>query len=116
MNRRRAVAILSLATTFCAGWPRLAAAGVRRDADCDDERHCDRPITASTGRAEAGRDCAGRTFARVDHDPPHPPRLTGRREHDHPIERVRARGEGRIKATGDKGALPEMRNKRRREK
>jgi len=113
VNRRRALALLSFATMFVASWPHLVAAGTKRDDECEDEQHGDGRITASTGRAEAGRDCSGRTFARVDHDPDIP-RVSGRKEHDHPIERVRARGEGKIKATGDKGALLELRHKRRR--
>jgi hypothetical protein len=62
-------------------------------------------VRASTRRSEAGRDPERRTTcARVDNRPsPHflqPPR----KKHERPIDRLRSRGEGRPKASGDKGA------------
>jgi hypothetical protein len=119
VNRRRAFGILAFAASLASGgWSRLALAGAERscdfddDRDCADDRDCKRPLRASTGRAEAGRDCSGKSYARSDSDL-RPRYLFRRKDHDHPIERVQARGEGKIKATGDKGAIREMRNKRR---
>lgn len=115
MNRRHALGLLTGAVAFisAADWPRLAAA--RRDRlnewD-DDERLDDRATIASTGRSEAGRDCDGKTFARVDNDVDIVD-VRRRKKHDHPFERVQARGEGKIDATGDKGARRELRDKRR---
>jgi hypothetical protein len=69
-------------------------------------RHADGcRVLASTGRSQAGRDPERRTTcARVDNRPsPHflrPPRT----KHERPIDRLRSRGEGRPKASGDKGA------------
>jgi hypothetical protein len=115
VNRRRALGILAFFASLAAGggWSRLAVAGADRTCDCDeDDRECKRALRASTGRAEAGRDCSGKSYARSDQDL-RPRYLNIRKEHDHPFERVQARGDGKIKATGDKGAIREMRNKRR---
>jgi hypothetical protein len=73
-------------------------------------RHPDRcRILASTGKSQAGRDPeSGKTCARVDnrHSPHsvHPPR----KKHERPIDRLRSRGEGRPKASGDKGAKRQL--------
>ncbi len=99
------------------------ATGVRvvagvRDQDESDERDdqdddCERVTT--TGQAVARRRCDGtRTEASVDNritviDP-----RSVRKTHERPIDRLRSRGEGRIHATGDKGAKQELREKARR--
>lgn len=79
----------------------------------DRAEDCERITT--TGHATVRRRCDGtRVEASVDH------RLTVRDPravhptHPRPIDRVRARGNGRIHATGDKGARRELREKARR--
>ena len=103
MNALRAGALLVLAVLIAVGssGPMLAV---------DVSRHSDRcHILASTGKSEAGRDRESRTTcARVDNRPsPHflrPPR----KKHERPIDRLRSRGEGRLKASGDKGARRQL--------
>ena len=69
----------------------------------------------TTGRATVRRRCDGtRTEASVDHRiTVRDPRVV-RPTHERPVDRVRGRGEGRIHATGDKGASRELREKARR--
>jgi hypothetical protein len=118
VNRRHALGLLTGAVAFIAGadWPRLVAAGRYRSDEWDDwdddERHGKCPTSASAGRTEAGRDCDGKTFARVDNDIDVAD-IRRHKDRDHPFERVQARGDGKIKATGDKGARRELRDKRR---
>lgn len=80
--------------------------------DSDDEA-CERVTT--TGGATVRRRCDGtRAEARVDHRlTVRDPRVV-RPRHERPVDRLRARGEGRIHATGDKGARRELREKARR--
>jgi hypothetical protein len=70
-------------------------------------------ILASTGKSEAGRDPESRaTCARVDNRPPHHGVRPPKKKHERPIDRLRSRGEGRPKASGDKGAKRQL-NKHR---
>ena len=76
--------------------------------------HDDCKQLASTGRSVARRCADGRTEAHVDnrnevHITPYPPRFRHL-----PIDRLRARGEGKIHAAGDKGARRELHRKSRR--
>lgn len=112
MNRRRVLTGLALAllATITGGWTTLATVfRTTRDA-ADEDNDCE--ATATTGRATARRRCDGtRTEAHVDnHITVRDPR-SAPKEHAHPIDRLRSRGEGRIKATGDKGARRELREK-----
>ena len=72
--------------------------------------HSDRcHILARTGNAQAGRDPESRrTCARVDNRPPHHVVRHSPKKHERPIDRLRSRGEGRPKATGDKGARRQL--------
>ncbi len=63
----------------------------------------------SSIRYDCDRD---RRIVQVEHKGP--PRYIAPKRHEHPIERVRARGKGNIHATGDKGARREMRELPRR--
>ena len=81
------------------------------DHDSDDA--CERVTT--TGRAVVRRRCDGtRTEVHVDNRLPVPSPRSTPREHERPIDRLRSRGEGRIRATGDKGARRELREKAHR--
>ena len=73
-------------------------------------RHPDRcRVLASTGKSEAGRDRKSRTTcARVDNRPSHHVLRPPTRKHERPIDRLRSRGEGKPKASGDKGARREF--------
>ena len=122
--RRRMLAALALVglPTLAGGRPVLATAvrvvaGVRGQDDPDDpddpDEACERVTT--TGRAVVRRRCDGtRSEAHVDNritvtDPRSAPK-----EHERPIDRLRSRGDGRIQATGDKGARRELREQARR--
>jgi hypothetical protein len=108
MNYSRAGALLVLVVLFVFGSSGPASA-------VEVSRHPDGcRVLASTGKSEAGRDPEGRaTCARVDNRLPlhvlRPPEKT----HERPIDRLRSRGEGRIKATGDKAAKRELREESR---
>jgi hypothetical protein len=76
---------------------------------------CKRVVT--TGPAFVGHRCHGaRRVARVDNRivPHNPHRANGFPRHERPLERLLTRGDGRIKAHGDKAALRELREKNRR--
>lgn len=89
---------------------RVVAGG--RDLDDEDE-NCERITT--TGRATVRRRCDGtRSEASVDHRITITDPRAVRKTRERPIDRLRARGEGRIHATGDKGARRELREKARR--
>ena len=103
MNYARAGALLVLVVliVFGSGQPALAAEVSRHPDGCR--------VLASTGKSEAGRDPESRaTCARVDNRPPTHSLRPPERKHERPIDRLRSRGEGRIKATGDKGARREL--------
>jgi hypothetical protein len=99
MNISRAGALFALVVLFVigSGGPALAA---------EVSRHPDRcHILASTGRSEAGRDRESRTTcARVDNRPSRHVSRHPKQKHERPIDRLRSRGEGRPKASSDKGA------------
>ena len=99
MNISRTGTLLALALLIVLGSGDAAlAVGVFRHSD-----RCH--VLASTGKSEAGRDReSGKTCARVDNRPPHHVVQHSQKTHERPIDRLRSRGEGRPKATGDKGA------------
>ena len=103
MTYSRSTALLVLVALMVFWSSRLALA-------TEVSHHPDRcQVLASTGKSEAGRDPESRrTCARVDNQPsPHflrPPK----EKHERPIDRLLSRGEGKIKATGDKGAKREL--------
>lgn len=118
MHRRHILVGLSLAglslfagrheARVTAGW--IVVGGHDLDEGAKD---CERVTT--TGRATVRRRCDGtRVEASVNHHiDVRDPRVV-RPTHERPVDRVRARGEGRIHATGDKGARRELREKMRR--
>lgn len=68
----------------------------------------------TTGPAFIGRHCRGvGRVTRVDHRtmPHNPHRANGFPRRERPLERLLTRGDGRIKAHGDKAALRELREK-----
>ena len=99
MNMSRTGTLLALALLIAFGSSDAAlAVGVFHHPD-----RC--RILARTGNSEAGRDPESRrTCARVDNRPPHHVVRHSQKKHERPIDRLRSRGEGRPKATGDKGA------------
>jgi len=73
---------------------------------------CKRVVTS--GPAFIGHHCrAGRRVTRVDHRtlPHNPHRANEHPRRERPLERLLTRGDGRIKAQGDKGARRELREK-----
>lgn len=82
-------------------------------ASADAGEDCERVTT--TGGATVRRRCDGtRTHVSVDHRiTVRDPRVV-RPTHERPVDRVRGRGEGRIHATGDKGARRELHEKAHR--
>jgi hypothetical protein len=130
VHRRRVLSALALVGLFplAGGRPALATA-VRvvaggRDQDASDERgDHDEPDdpdedcewVTTTGRAVVRRRCDGtRTEASVDNRMTVSAPRAVRTTHERPIDRLRSRGEGRIHATGDKGARRVLRAKARR--
>ena len=103
MNVSRTSALLALALMIVLGsGDAVLAVGVFRHSD-----RCH--ILASTGKSEAGRDReSGKTCARVDNRPPHHVVRHSQKKHERPIDRLRSRGEGRPKFSGDKGARHEF--------
>jgi len=99
MNDFRAAALLVLVVLIVIGsaGPALAVEVVHHPGPCR--------ILATTGKSDAGRDRETRTTcARVNNGPSlhvlgHP-----KKKHERPIDRLRSRGEGRPKVSGDKGA------------
>jgi hypothetical protein len=73
-------------------------------------RHPDKcQVLASTGKSEAGRDPESRrTCARVDNRLPTHVLRPPEKKHERPIDRLRSRGEGRLKVSGDKGAMRQL--------
>ena len=95
--RTRAFLTLAVLIVIGGGQPALAVEVSRHPDACE--------VLATTGRSEAGRAReSGETCARVDHRLP--PRVVRppARTRERPIDRLRSRGEGAPKATGDKGA------------
>jgi hypothetical protein len=73
---------------------------------------CKRVVTS--GHAFVGHRCrAGKRVTRVDHNtlPHNPHRANEHPRRERPLERLLTRGDGRIKAQGDKGARRELREK-----
>ena len=105
--RAGAVLVLVVLVVFGASRPALAVEVDRHPDGCQ--------VLASTGKSEAGHDPESRaTCARVDNRPsPHflrPPE----KKHERPIDRLRSRGEGSLKVSGDKGAKRQLREESRR--
>ena len=103
MSSSRTGALLVLVVLFFCGVgrPALAAEVSHHPDGCR--------VLASTGKSEAGRDPESRqTCARVDNRPSPYFLRSPDKKHERPIDRLRSRGEGRIKATGDKGARREL--------
>jgi hypothetical protein len=99
--RAAALLVLVVLVTFGSGRPTLAVEVYRHPDRCR--------ILASTGKSEAGRDRESReTCARVDDRLPAHHLRRAEKKHERPIDRLRSRGEGRIQATGDKGARREL--------
>lgn len=107
MHSSRLLVILSLGLLIAASSGLAASpAGAVRWPD-----GCVRVV--KSGGSSISYDCKnGRRIVQVEHKGP--PRYITPRRHEHPIERVRARGKGNIHATGDKGARGEMRELPRR--
>ena len=103
MDVSRAGAVLALVVLVVFGVGRSALA-VEVDHHPDACR-----VLASTGKSEAGRDPESRaTCARVDNRlPPHVLRPPDKK-HERPIDRLRSRGEGSLKVSGDKGAKRQL--------
>src|SRR5215211_3585666 len=103
MSSSRTGALLVLVVLFFCGVgrPTLAAEVSRHPDGCR--------VLASTGKSEAGRDPESRqTCARVDNRPsPHFLRSPDKK-HERPIDRLRSRGEGSLKVSGDKGARRQL--------
>jgi hypothetical protein len=105
-SRAGALLLLIVLILFGSGRPALAAEVSRHPEGCR--------ILASTGKSEAGRDPESRaTCARVDNRLPAHLLRRPEKKHERPIDRLRSRGEGRIQATGDKGARRELREEAR---
>ena len=93
--------LLAVLIFGASGGPSLAVEVSRHSDGCQ--------VLASTGKSEAGRDPETRaTCARVDNRPPTHTLRGPEKKHERPIDRLRSRGEGRIKATGDKAARREL--------
>jgi hypothetical protein len=112
-SRRRVFPALVVVAIAVTTGERIAGAAVGGTVPHPPD-HTDCKQMASTGRAVARRCADGRTEAHVDnrinvHLAPYPPRFRHR-----PIDRLRSRGEGKIRAAGDKGARRELRRKARR--
>ena len=104
--RAGALLVLVVLTVITAVPPALAAEVSRYPNRCQ--------VQASTGKSEAGRDPESRaTCARVDNRLPDHVSIREEKKHERPIDRLRSRGEGRIQATGDKGAIRELREESR---
>ena len=101
VSRAGALLMLVVLIVFGVGRPTLAAEVSRHSDACQ--------ILATTGKSEAGRDPESRaTCARVDNRPSpyflRPPE----KKRERPIDRLRSRGEGRLKVSGDKGARRQL--------
>ena len=103
MNGSRTGALLVLVVLIVLGSGDAAlAAEVSRLSD-----RCH--ILASTGKSEAGRDReSGKMCARVDNRPSRHVVGHPKKKHERPIDRLRSRGEGRPKVSGDKGAKRQL--------
>lgn len=114
MNRRRVLPALAVMIVASHRGDRLVGAMAFGTVPHAPDRDADCKQMASTGRAVARRCADGRSEAHVDnritvHLPQYPPRFRHL-----PIDRLRARGEGKIHAAGDKGARRQLRSKAHR--
>ena len=101
LSRAGALLVLVVLIVFGSPGPTLAVEVSRHPDGCR--------VLASTGKSEAGRDPETRaTCARVDNRLPAHLLRPPEKKHERPIDRLRSRGEGRIKATGDKAARREL--------
>jgi len=100
-SRAGALLVLSVLIVFGSGRPTLAVEVSRHPDKCQ--------VLATTGKSEAGRDPESRaTCARVDNQPPRHSLRPPEKKHERPIDRLRSRGEGRLKVSGDKGARRQL--------
>jgi hypothetical protein len=103
MNLFRTGALLVLIVLIVtgSGGPTLAAEVSRHPDGCQ--------ALATTGKSEAGREAeSGTTCARVDNrSSPHFLR-SPKKKHERPIDRLRSRGDGRLKVSGDQGAKRQL--------
>src|SRR5918994_73173 len=103
LSRASALLVLAVLLVFGSAGPTRAVEVSRHPDGCR--------VLASTGKSEAGRDPESReTCARVDNRPPTHTLRGPEKKYERPIDRLRSRGEGRIKATGDKAARRELHN------
>jgi hypothetical protein len=101
-SRAGALLVLAILIAFGSAGPTLAVEVSRHPDGCR--------VLASTGKSEAGRDPETReTCARVDNRLPSHVLRAPVKTHERPIDRLRSRGEGKLKATGDKAAKRELR-------
>jgi hypothetical protein len=101
LSRTGALLVLAVLLVFGSAGPASAVEVSRHPDGCR--------VRASTGKSEAGRDPESReTCARVDNRLPSHHLRPPEKKHERPIDRLRSRGEGRIKATGDKAARREL--------
>jgi hypothetical protein len=100
-SRAGALLVLVVLIVFGVGRPTLAAEVARHSDACQ--------VLATTGKSEAGRDPESRTTcARVDNRlSPHVLRPPAKKR-ERPIDRLRSRGEGSLKVSGDKGARRQL--------
>ena len=101
LSRAGALLVLAVLLVFGSPGPTQAVEVSRHPDGCR--------VLASTGKSEAGRDPESRaTCARVDNRPSpyflRPPE----KQRERPIDRLRSRGEGRLKVSGDKGARRQL--------
>ena len=100
-SRAGALLVLSVLIVLGSGRPTLGVEVSRHSDKCQ--------VLATTGKSEAGRDPESRaTCARVDNRPPRHSLRPPEKKHVRPIDRLRSRGEGRPKFSGDKGARREF--------
>ena len=106
VSRAGALLVLVVLIVFGSGRPALAVEVSRHPDACQ--------VLATTGKSEAGRDPESRaTCARVDNRPsPHVLRPPEKKQ-ERPIDRLRSRGEGRLKVSGDKGAKRQLHEEQR---
>jgi hypothetical protein len=101
VSRTGALLMLVVLIVFGAGRSALATEVARHPDACQ--------VLATTGKYEAGREPESRaTCARVDNrSSPHDLRPPATKR-ERPIDRLRSRGEGRLKVSGDKGAKRQL--------
>jgi hypothetical protein len=113
VSRVGVMLLLAVLIVFGTGRPALAVEVSRHPDTCR--------ILASTGKSEAGREPeveresederekeSRRTCARVDNRLPAHVLRAPEKKRERPIDRLRSRGEGTLKVSGDKGARRQL--------